>query len=273
MSRWWPEHIRIALHADRAALIRLGGRRRREIIERRVVSFADISGSPGAHGEAIGKALEQTKWRHGRIEVILSHALCKLALIPGGIEVRGRREEDALYRGCIEDANGNLPAHWRVEVAQAPAHQPRLACAVDGELIDALDAAANASGGTLASLRPWLVDAYNARRREIGLRHLWFATVENERCCIARIHNGVWKSLHDRRIFGDPQSALASLLKQERVLATDDLAPDGVLLCAPNHPRLRLPAGIAAADLKDLDADPCADVEAGEYGLALEGLR
>ena len=272
MSRWWPERIRIGLHADRAALIRLDGRRRRTLAATQLVTFEGDSQGPTQIGEVIGNVLRQPDWGHGAIEIVFSHALCKLALIPGGIGVRGRIEEDALHRSCIEDANGELPAGSRIAVAEAPAHQPRLACAVDGALIDALESAVKLSGGKLVSLRPLLVDAFNARRTEIGLHHLWFATAERERCCIARIRNGLWESLHVHRVFDDPETELASLLKQERILAADS-APDGVLLCAPNHPQLRLPAGIAPIHLKDLDAGSCANVKATDFGLALEGLR
>lgn len=224
-------------------------------------------------GEAIGKALSQPEWRHGAIEIVLSLALCKLALVPGGIDVRGRIEEEALYRSCLEEANGELPAGWRVAVAEAPAHLPRLACAIDGALIDALDSAAASSGGRIVSARPLLVDAYNVRRGEMASGRFGLVTVERERCCLARIQDGVWQSLRVRRLFDDPETELASLLRQERVLAGDEPARDGLLLCAPNHPQLRLPPGFAPTPLKQSPGNEVADIDAAEFGMALEGLR
>lgn len=273
MSRWRPERIRIALHADRAALVRLAGRQRRTVATTQIVSFPADAREPARIGEAIGKALSQPEWRHGAIEIVLSHALCKLALVPGGIDVRGRIEEEALHRSCLEEANGELPAGWRVAVADAPAHLPRLACAIDGALIDALDSAAASSGGRVVSLRPLLVDAYNARRAEMARGRFGFATVERERCCLVRIHDGVWQSLRMRRLFDDPETELASLLRQEGVLAGEEPAPDGLLLCAPNHPQLRLPAGFAPVPLKQAPGNPVPDIDAAEFGMALEGLR
>lgn len=273
MSRWRPERIRLALHADRAALVRLGGRQRRSIAATQIVSFPVDAREPGRIGEAIGKALSPPEWRHGAIEIVLSHALCKLALVPGGIDVRGRVEEDALYRSCLEEANGELPAGWRVAVAEAPAHLPRLACAIDGALIDALDTAAASSGGRVASLRPLLVDAYNARRAEMARGRFGLVTVERERCCLARIQDGVWQSLRVRRLFDELETELASLLRQERVMAGEQSAPDGLLLCAPNHPQLRLPAGFAPAPLKHASGIEVPGIDAADFGMALEGLR
>lgn len=273
VSRWRPERIRIALHADRAALVRLAGRQWRTVAATQTVSFPVDSREPGRIGEALGKALSQPEWRHGAIEIVLSHALCKLALVPGGIDVRGRTEEEALYRSCLEEANGELPVGWQVAVAEAPAHLPRLACAVDGALIDALDSAAASSGGKVVSLRPLLVDAYNARRAEMARGQFGLITVERERCCLVRIHDGGWQSLRMRRLFHDLEEGLASLLRQERVLAGEESAPDGLLLCAPNHPQLRLPAGFAAAPLKQATGNVVPGIDADEFGMALEGLR
>lgn len=274
MSRWWPERIRIALHADRAALIRLGGRQRHTVVGRTLVPFAGAALDPLQIGGALGDALRQPEWRYGAVEVVFSHVFCKLALIPGGIAVHGRREEDALHRNCIEEANGDLPTSWRIAVADAPAHLTRLACAVDGALLDGLETAVKSSGGKLNSLRPLIVDAYNARRSEIGRRSLWFATIERERCCIARLRSGVWESLRTRRVFTDPETELARLLRQERVRAADeDSAADELLLCAPNHPQLRLAADIAPSHSRKVDRNHRVDVEAADFGMALEGLQ
>lgn len=273
MSRWRSKRIRLALHADRAALVRLGDRQRRSVTATQIVSFPVDAREPGRIGEAIGKALSHPEWRHGAIEIVLSHALCKLALVPGGIDVRGRIEEDALYRSCIEQANGELPAGWRVAVAEAPAHLPRLACALDGALIDALDSAAVLSGGRIMSLRPLLVDAYNSNRAEMARGRFWFVTVERERCCLAHIHDGGWQGLRMRRLFDDPETELACLLRQERVLTGEELAPDGMLLCAPNHPQLRLQAGFAPAPLRQATRNALPGIDAVEFGMALEGLR
>lgn len=273
MSRWRPERIRLALHADRAALVRLGGRQGRTVAATQLLSFPADAREPAPIGAAIGKALSLPEWRHGAIEVVLSHALCKLALVPGGIDVRGRQEEDALYRSGLEEANGELPAGWRVVVAAAPTHLPRLACAVDGALLDAMDSAAASSGGRIVSLRPLLVDAYNVRRAEMTRGRFGLVTVERERCCLVRIHDGVWQSLRVRRLFDDPETELASLLRQERVLAGEECAPDGLLLCAPNHPQLRLPAGFAPAPLKKASGSAITAAEAVDFGMALEGLR
>lgn len=273
MSRWRPERIRIGLHADRVVLVRLGGRQRRSVAATQVVSIPVDAREPGQIGEVIGKALNQPEWRRGAIEIVFSHALCKLALVPGGVDVSGRVEEAALYRSCLEEANGELAASWRVVVAEAPAHLPRLVCAIDGALIDALDSSVVSSSGRIVSLRPLLVEAYNARRSEMARGRFVLVTVEQERCCLVRIQDGVWQSLRVRRLFDDPETELASLLRQERVLTGDESATDGLLLCAPNHPQLRPPVGFAPAPIKQAPGNVVLDIDPAEFGMALEGVR
>ncbi len=272
MSRWWPDRIRIALHADRAALVRWSGRGRAPVASQ-LLSFSGDA-SPDQIGQLLSDALSQPGWRHGAISVVLSHALCRLALVPGGIDVRGRQEEDALYRNCIEEANGELPSGWHVSAADAPAHLSRPVCAIDGLLVAALDAAAAASGGRIASLRPYLADAYNAHRSGLGMGRYWFAIVERERASLIRLQDGVWHSLRVKRLFDDPETELGTLLRQERVLAGDEPAPDGLLLCAPNHPELRAPPGFAAAPLQDALSIPSSrfGLAAADFGMALEGV-
>ena len=215
MSRWRPDRIRIALHRDRAALIRWSGRGRAPVASQ-LLALPEAA-TPQQVGEALGDALGQDGWRHGAIEVVLSHALCRLALVPGGIDVRGEEEEDALHRNCVEEANGELPSGWRLSVAEAPAHLPRPVCAMDGALIEALDTAAASAGGHIVSLRPLLVDACNARQVELQQGRCWFVVVERERACLLRLLDGVWCNLRVKRLFGETEAELATLLRQERL--------------------------------------------------------
>ena len=273
MSRWRPDRIRIALHRDRAALIRWSGRGRAPVASQ-LLALPEAA-TPQQVGEALGDALGQDGWRHGAIEVVLSHALCRLALVPGGIDVRGEEEEDALHRNCVEEANGELPSGWRLSVAEAPAHLPRPVCAMDGALIEALDTAAASAGGHIVSLRPLLVDACNARQVELQQGRCWFVVVERERACLLRLLDGVWCNLRVKRLFGETEAELATLLRQERLLAGNEPAPERLLLCSPNHPGLRIPPGFAANPLQVESSSRTAwpGLGAGDYGLALEGLQ
>lgn len=272
MSLWRPERVRVALHRDRAALVRLPGRMRTR------AATALCAFPEGTNAEQMGSRLAEVfalpEWRGATVEVVLSHALCRLALVPGGINVRGRDEESALFRSCVEEANGELPPGWQVVVAEAPAHRSRPVCAVEGALIAALDSAAAAGGGRIVSVRPLLVDAYNAHHSVLASGRQWLVVAERERACLARLSDGEFVSLRVYRLFSDVAAEVGVLLRKELFLSGDDPAPEAVRLCAPNLPGLRLPAGGSpmVSVLEGRRPPAGHGLDAGDYGMALEGL-
>lgn len=211
-----------------------------------IVASAVAENSPAGDwrsaSDSLARMLLEPEWRESRIECVLSHRWCRLSLIPGGIRLRNRGEEEQFARMRLSRDNGELPGHWEIALAGSDFDGgPRVACAIDGEFLRSIDAAAARAKCRVASVQPLLAASYNGRRLSIGNRHAWFVTVESDRCCIARIDRGVWRSVRLRRLFGNPEAEVAALLSQERLLADSAELPSEVFVCAPDFPGFALP--------------------------------
>lgn len=244
MSRWWAERIRLAIHPDRLVLAKIARGWRPT-----VTAHATIPHPEGTTGHwrpllaRLGEMLAAPPWRGVALEAVLSHQWCRLALLPAGIALRNRQEEMQFARLRLVHDNGDLPANWEIAISSGSPVAPRLACAVDSEVLSALDAAASQGKSRVVSVQPYLAAGFNEHRRAVGDRHVWFATLENQRLCLARVHRGRWQSVRVSRLFDDPGRALSHALDQEHLLGVIDNPPTEVVLCAPETPEFALPVG------------------------------
>lgn len=268
MLRWLPKRVRVSLQKDRIALVHLTAGGNPSAIKTAVIQDDGCSSPAAPPMHLLSKTLAQPSWEGSRLEIVLSHQLCRFAWIPPGVLLRNAQEEDRFVRLRIAQDNGSLPDGWTIALSRGNPSQPRIACAIDGELVKAADAAAHDGGCRIASLQPLLVAAYNSRRDAIARRHLWFVTIERGRCCIGRIKEGQWRSLRLRRLFNDSESEVKRLLEQERLLADESDLPEETLICAPGMQGLDL----ARDDQWSIALATRMNV-APEAAVALEGYR
>lgn len=244
MSRWWGERIQVAIDADRLVLTKFGRGWRPAMKDQVSITNGDNGSNDWSERfKPLTDLLSTPPWRGGDLDVVLSHKYCRLALLPAGIALRNQREETEFARLRLIKNNGDIPANWEIAVATNSPATPRVACAVDRELLIALDEAARPAKSHVTSVQPYLAAAFNCHRRLLSNRHLWFATLENQRLCLARVQNGHWRSLRVSRQFGLPGETLESSLDHECLLSETDDAPMKVMLCAQNSPEFILSAG------------------------------
>lgn len=244
MSRWWGERIQVAIDSDRLLLTKFGRGRRPAMKDQVSITIRDDGSNDWSERfKPLTDLLLTPPWRGCVLEAVLSHQYCRLALLPAGIALRNQREEAEFARLRLIQNNGDIPANWEIAVATNSPATPRIACAVDRELLTALDEAARQAKSYVTSVQPYLAAAFNCHRRLLGNRHLWFATLENQRLCLTRVQNGHWYSLRVSRQFGLPGETLESALSHECLLSETDDAPMQVMLCAPNSPDFVLSAG------------------------------
>src|SRR5438552_1890534 len=94
-------------------------------------------------------------------------------------------------------------AGWELCISDAPPRASRVICAVPGELIEGVRAACAAQGGTLLSLQPQLVAAYEAWRPCLPQTNAWFVSVEQGSLAAARLGRYGWERVHGVRIGSD----------------------------------------------------------------------
>ena len=127
--------------------------------------------------------------------VVLADQFVRYALLPWSESVKTREQWLALAKHRFSALHGAIAANWDVKVTETSPMGPRLACAVDRELIAEI-AVKFVGGVNLISVQPFLVAAFNRIRHQVGNGSCWI--VVEARASHARAHPA-------RRLGRDPQ--------------------------------------------------------------------
>lgn len=155
-----------------------------------------------------------------RVTVVLSSHFVRYALLPWSGALGSDEEWLALARHSFAATHGGAAEHWNCRVSPADHGEPRLASAIDASLLDAL------SGPPVVSVQPYLMSAFNARRRALAGRAGWFVLHEPGRLTLALMRQGQWRSVRTRRVSSDWQQVLPNLLDRETALARETPCED-----------------------------------------------
>lgn len=220
MSRLWPECVEITLQPD-ALLLKRGEEQRR-------VEADPAYGPEPWHGAIEALKAEAGTWRreHLRISVILSGALVRYLSVPAPEADPTPEEEEALARFHFARVHGERARAWEVRLA-AVGKGPRLACAIDRDLLDGLKAClAPPSRARLTAVQPSLVAAYNQWRVRLPREGAWIVLEEFGQICVALVARGGLRALHVAR----GGAEWRDLLERERLRAAGDGLPGIVLV-------------------------------------------
>lgn len=158
--------------------------------------------------------------RGARCRLVVSSAFARYALVPFSADVIGREAGEALAAHVFRRTHGERVDAWRVRIAPAPAGHPRIACALDAALLDALAAAARERGVTLRAIEPAFVAGFNAARRRLPAS-CWLAVAEPGRLVLGLLIGGRWRHLAAERCGTDPRASIERALGREAMLAED----------------------------------------------------
>src|SRR6185503_1696378 len=114
----------------------------------------------------------------------------------------------------------------RIRVSAARAREPRVASAVDAALLEALGTVPQ-----VVSVQPYLMAAFNARRRALGTERAWFVLQEPGRLTLALIAEERWQLVRTRQAGATWREELADLLERESASAGDGEC-DAAWVCA-----------------------------------------
>lgn len=200
MSRLFPERLTLRLSPTE---ISLG--------ERKIPCDASL------------QALQALELGRASVNVILSNALVRYALVPWSDALSGEAEEAAYVRHHFLRVHGERAKGWTFRASPAPARAPRLCSAIDTALLEGL----KRSFKRLVSVQPALMAVFNRCRGEIPAGGAWLALVEPERACIGLHAKGGWQAVSNGKISAGGE--WLALLELERHRLAGD-APDLVLL-------------------------------------------
>lgn len=238
MSLWSHRELRVVICPDQVALLQvqrtqtLRGVRRTVHDAYSVPCDREAGAQPWrAALQALEAALPGYTGGKSAATVILSNHFMRYALVPWHAELADAGEELSFSRHCFARMYGEVAGQWDVRLSQEEPEAPRLASAVDTELLDALRGVFDGAGIALKSIQPHLMAAFNGFKGQLRLRSAWFALLEPGHLCLALLHHGHWVWVRNLRIGSTWREDLPLILEREACLADSPEVPHEVYVC------------------------------------------
>lgn len=274
MSPSWSDRLLVALRPDRMVLLRIARGIRPSIQAKIAVPVTQPSQSPKwiAATTTLAQLLQEKQWQRLRTDIVISQHFVRSALMPANVDLKNRDEEETFALHCLSQASGDIPGDWQLRFANSLPGRPKLICAIERALLDNLENVIATAGGSISSLRPVFVAAYDSRRKQLSKTDTWFAALEQDRCCLLYLKNGVIHHISNRRIFTSVDTELPALIEQEQFLLTFDNPAKKVFLATHEPIRSSL-AFDNAWSVTQLPLHYVAGLSPhsdSDYGLALE---
>jgi hypothetical protein len=172
--------------------------------------------------------------RSADVTVTLSNRFVRYVVVPWDDQLTNAEIEVAFARHRFREIYGEVVQNWEVRVSPAPAGQPRIASAVDLELLTRIREVFASSRLRIRSIQPHLMSAYNKWRHRLDHRGCLFVVAEDQFYTCMVFLRGSCCSV-DSGTFSQPLSeALPIILDREFVrCGIEEQAP--VFLYAPEQ--------------------------------------
>jgi hypothetical protein len=194
--------------------LRIGiGPKRLIVSEGRPIEVAQGEGDWRPALQALGDALAARASRQA--SVVLADQFVRYALLPWNETLKTEEQWLALARHRFGAIHGAAAAEWELKITETAPMGPRLVCAVERALIEALAAKFAAARIALVSVQPFLVAAFNRIRASVGQGSCWIVVEEPRRLTLALIQRGVWMAIRSRRSDERWRAALPEILERE----------------------------------------------------------
>ena len=218
VKRWFPgrsrtrRRVRVGLAPERIVLAGYSGGLRATLT--RAEAFNVEPRACAARWQAAVDALPSLLAEPGcSVTVILSSQLVRYAVLPWNAALKSEDEWLAYARHRLQSVHGAAIEDWDFRVCATAPHGPRLVSATDRALLDALEAGVTAAGGTLESVQPYLMAAFNRASPLPG--SFWLVIEEPGRLTLALIRDGSWRSVRSRRVDALWRHELPAILERE----------------------------------------------------------
>src|SRR5207248_109601 len=133
--------------------------------------------------------------KNPEVSIVLADQFVHYALLPRNEALKNDEQWLALARHRFNGIYGAVAAGWDVKITDTSPAGPRLACALERELLEELAAKVSAGGAALVSVQPFLVAAFNRinekTRKIMGEGTCWLVVEEPGRLTLALLLRGV----------------------------------------------------------------------------------
>jgi hypothetical protein len=175
-------------------------------------------------------ASELKKFAAGkRIAVVLSNHFIRYALLHGSNVLKSEQDWAGYAQHQFASTYGSAASAWRIRLCSTGRNGPRLACATEAALLESLRTIPG-----LVSVQPYLMAAFNSRRRALSKQTAWFVLHERGRLVLCLFIEGVWTRIRARQAEGDWRAGLADSLDREKA-ALGELQCDRAVVCAEDE--------------------------------------
>jgi hypothetical protein len=148
--------------------------------------------------------------------LILSNCFIRFALLPWTESAQGITESQALALAYFESRYGDMDG-WTIQADEGSCGAPRLACAIETSLIEALKVLYDARKITCSRLEPYFVTCWNHWQSKLGNSDALFVVLESGVTVIATLKQGLWHSVRTQGGIAD-QESLTSIISRESLL-------------------------------------------------------
>lgn len=182
--------------------------------------------------EALAQILEHHRGEAARL--VLADQFVRYALLPWSDTLKTHEQWLGFARHRFCAIHGPIANEWEVKFAGTAPAGPRLACAVDRELVEALGEHFTADGVRLMAVQPYLVAAFN-RVRGNALTpggSCWMVVEEPGRLTLALFLRGVWVTIRSRRVDEHWRRVLPEIIERESAFLGLDEPCTRVIVCA-----------------------------------------
>ncbi|HYL25770.1 MAG TPA: hypothetical protein VEV21_15375 [Burkholderiales bacterium] len=177
------------------------------------------------------EAMKGIAWPRARVTVALSNHFVRYALVPWSAALATPAEEEAYLRHHFAKIHGERAKSWLYRASEGPRGEPRLASAVDAELVAAIRGVLPKNGkAQLVSVQPALMHVFNGARAAVPQPSgAWLVIAEPDRACVALHANGAFRAVQNAK------GEWRALLERERYRVDGD-STRRVLLCGAEAP-------------------------------------
>lgn len=235
MSLSWRERLLIFLAPGELSWVRLAGVVKSKLIGKGIVPIEPGYGVHAWDGAIAALRAETARWSRDRLSVriALSNHFVRYALVPPSAEVSGHDEDLALARFHFSKMHGEASRGWDIRLSPGRSGTPRLACAVDSALMEALrQSFPAAQRPQLMSVQPLLMSAYNAAAGAVPGSGAWIVMAEAERACVALLKGRTWHAVQNVKGHYTDVASWIALVERERWRVNLDVVPDTLLVHA-----------------------------------------
>lgn len=163
--------------------------------------------------------------------LVLADQFVRYALLPWSDTLKTHEQWLGFARHRFCAIHGPLANDWEIKFAETAPAGPRLACAVDRELVEEIGTQFTSSNVRLLSVQPYLVAAFNQVRHMTG-GSCWMVVEEPGRLTLALFLRGVWIAIRSRRADEHWRRVLPEIIERESAFLGLEEPCTRVIVCA-----------------------------------------